>query len=334
MSREFKGLIVSRLIVLISIILVPIAIFLIYNLADFDLWFSNDQVIKVVIIKILCPAVFSVSWLFFLLLFAERFSKTLDNFDREISVVPSRLKFFYGINAIYILFIFTFPLITPLIAVLSFASFAWRLTTFRKKRWEEDTGVSFLTRLMMILFSVLPVFCSISILPGYLILASFLWNDLWLPLIPYLFSISYALFTALAIGALIILFSTSGISEYEQIYVDTTQKQSFWQIKLLEIFLFGFFLVLDLYEFPIIKFFHWMGFIIIIFTSIVNAFRGKSKYHDFKSHFIGYIIAAVFIGSNVIFSTSEISEFLRVWSLIISAVLYISVLFYTFIRTE
>ena len=123
------------MIILLSIILVPIAIFLIYNFTDFNLWFSNEATLKIALIKLLCPTVFSISWLFFLILFAERFADTLDDFDRTISVVPSRLKFFYGINAVYILFIFIFPLITPVISVLSFASFAWRLTTFRKKRW-------------------------------------------------------------------------------------------------------------------------------------------------------------------------------------------------------
>ncbi|GAH35554.1 unnamed protein product, partial [marine sediment metagenome] len=120
MSREIKGIIVSRLIILVSIILVPIAIFVIYNLVDFNLWYSTDPLLKLVVIKLLCPFIFSVSWLFFLLLFINRFANTLDDFDRTISVVPSRLKFFYGINAIYILLIFIFPIITPIISILIF----------------------------------------------------------------------------------------------------------------------------------------------------------------------------------------------------------------------
>ncbi|MFW9824787.1 MAG: hypothetical protein ACFFE4_17730, partial [Candidatus Thorarchaeota archaeon] len=149
-----------------------------------------------------------------------------------------------------------------------------------------------------------------------------------------LFTISYSLFTALAIGSLIILFSNSGISEYEQTIFDNPQENKFWNVKILEVFLFGIFLALDLYNFAVIDFFYLTGFIIIIFISVVNFFRGKSKYQDFKSHFIGYLIAAVFIGSNVVFTTSEISGFLRLWSLIISAVLYISVFFYTFLILE
>ncbi len=336
MSKQVKGLIVSRLIVLLAIILVPISTFFIYSFVNFDLWYSTDQVLTFWIIKIVCPLVFSVSWLFILILFANRLANTMDSFDDVIGVVPSRLKFFYGINAVYILFIFIFPLITPVISVLSFASFAWRLTTFRKESWEEDTKVSFLTKFTMDFFSLIPIFCTISIIHKYLDLSLFLWNDIWLPIIdPYLFDISYSLFTALAIGSLIILFANSGISEYEQIFVDTTKQKKFWNVRILEVVLFGIFLYLDWFDYEIIEFFYIVGFIIIIFISFVNFIRGKSKYKGFKSHLFGYLIAAVFIGSNVVFTSDAVLSFnLRIWSLLISAILYIVVLFYTFYKVE
>ncbi|HDZ17372.1 hypothetical protein LCGC14_0599850 [marine sediment metagenome] len=336
MPKEIKGIILSRLIVLISIILVPIAIFLIYNLADFDLWFSSDPIITFVIIKILSPLVFSISWLFFLILFINRFASTIDNFDKLVSVVPSRLKFFYGLNAIIILFIFVFPIITPIISILSFASFAWRLTTFKKEAWDDDSEVKFITKFMMVLASIIPIFCTISVIPQFIVLASFLWNDIWLPLLPSILGISYSLFTALAIGALVILFYNSGISEYEQFYAEPSKKQRLWNVKLLELVLFIFFLTLDIFKFDVIYFFYMAGFVIIIFTSIINFLQGKSKIKNFKSHFLGYLIAAVFIGSNVLFSpiASEFADILSALSLIISAILYIFVFFYTFIRLE
>ncbi|UCD01034.1 MAG: hypothetical protein JSV23_09130 [Promethearchaeota archaeon] len=334
MPREIKGIIISRLIILISIIAVPIVIFLIYYFADFNLWYSSDDLLTLVVIKILSPSIFSISWLFFLILFINRFVTTLDNFDKTISVVPSRLKFFYGINAIYILLVFIFPLITPIISILSFASMAWRLTTFRKKAWDEDSKVSFITRFMIVLSSIIPIFCAISVLPEYFNLASFLLNDIWLPILPYLFIISYSLFTALAIGTFILLFYNAGISEYEQFLIEPSKKRTFWNIKILEIFLFAFFLFLDLGNYEVISLFYLAGFIFIIITSIINFFQGKSKIKGFKSHLIGYIIAAIFIGSNVIFSTAEISGFLRFSSLMISAVLYVFVFFYTFFQVE
>jgi hypothetical protein len=230
--------------------------------------------------------------------------------------------------------IFILPAITPVVSILSFASMAWRLTTIRRKRWEEDTKVSLLTWIVICIAAVVPIFCTVSIIPEFFVLTAFLWNDLWVPLLPYLFKISYALFTALAIGSFILMFYNAGISEYEQFWNGATKKKWIWYIKILEIALFAFFLYLDLLEFEVINLFYIFGFIFIIITSFVNYIQGKSKVVGFKSHLFGYIIAAVFIGSNVLFSTELISEILRVWSLIISAVLYIIVFLYTFLQAE
>ncbi len=176
MPREVKGIIISRLFVLIFIILVPIIMFLIFILADFKLWFSDNPTLNLIIIKILCPTVFSIAWLFFLILFATRVSKTIESMDKIAGVIPIRLKLFFGANALFVLFIFVFPIITPVIAVLSFSSMAWRLTTFRKESWEEEK-VSLFTKVLMVLFSILPIACSIIILPQYIILAIFLWEE-------------------------------------------------------------------------------------------------------------------------------------------------------------
>jgi len=341
MAKEVKGLIVSRLIVLILIIMVPLSTFLIYDLVAFNLWYSTDPVLNFWLIKIIIPLVYGISWIFFLILFANRLANALESFNEKIDVVPSRLKFFYGINAIYLLFIFVFPLITPIISILSFASFAWRLSTQGKEDWEDDTSVSFFTKLLMVIFAIVPIFCTISIIHQYLDLSFYLWKNIWIPILPYLFIFSYSLFTALAFGSLVILFSNKGISDYEQSYsFNPSKKQKFWKVKILELFLFGLFLYMDvmrhlgIYNYDIVDTFYLAGFIIIIFTSIVNYVAGKSENKGFKGHFLGYLVAIVFIGSNVIFTSAEISEFLRVWSLVLTAIIYIFILIYTFLTIE
>jgi hypothetical protein len=225
-------------------------------------------------------------------------------------------------------------MITPIISILSFASMAWRLTTIKKKVWDEETKVPLITWIIMGLVSIVPIFCAVSVIPEFFVLAYFLWDAIWIPLLPYLFSFSYALFTALSIGSFILLFYNAGISEYEQFWAEPSKKKNIWMIKILEILLFAFLLFLDIGDYDVKILFYYAGFIFIIITSIVNLIQGKSKVKGFKSHLFGYLIAAVFVGSSVLFTTSEISEFLRVWSLLISAILYIFVFFYTFIKIE
>jgi len=67
MPKEFKGIILSRLIILIAIFAVPIIIFLIFNLTEFDLWFTADVRASIMIVKIVVPLVYAISWLYFMI---------------------------------------------------------------------------------------------------------------------------------------------------------------------------------------------------------------------------------------------------------------------------
>ena len=317
MAREIKGILVSRLVVLISIILVPIIVFVIFNLIPFQLWFSSDPDLNFWLIKILCPLVYSVSWLFFLILFANRLDQTINSMDRIAGIIPLRMKMFYGINAIFILFIFVFPIVTPIVSVLSFSSFAWHLTTFRKEEW-DDEKVSFFTKFLMILFAVLPIFCTVLILPQFLDLPLFLWNNVWDPLLDYIFIFSYCVCTALAIGSLFILIANSGVSEYEQIYSDGRQRISMVNVKIFELALFIFLFVLALYDFIIVDVFYYAGFVIVLLVSIVNHFTGKRKTRKFRGHVFGYVLAAIFMSSSLFeWANPDLSRIMGFWLLLL-----------------
>ncbi|MFX1274337.1 MAG: hypothetical protein ACFFBP_01975 [Promethearchaeota archaeon] len=337
MPREVKGIILSRLFVLMAIIAVPIIIFLVFIFTPFDVWWTLDVKLDVFIAKFLTPFTFSVSWLYFLILFANRFSITIDSMEKTINIIPLRLKIFYGINAMFILFIFGFPLVTPIISILSFASMVWQLTTIRKKNWDEKSKAPKITLILMAISAFLPVFCTVSIALDYLKLPIFL-GTLWITfLIDNIYTFSYCLCTSLAIGSLFILLANRGVSEYEQFLVEPRQEKTFFYIAILEIGLLVFFLFLAFNEeiFPIINFFYYTGFVIVLLVSVVNYFSGKNQSKKFSSHVFGYILAAIFMGSNLIIGFSpEISDFMRNTSLIILATIFILVFLYTFMMIE
>ena len=330
MPKEFKGIVLSRLFILIAIFTVPIIIFLIFILTEFDLWFTTDVRVSVAIVKILVPSVFAISWLYFMLLFANRFSETIEAMGSTVGIIPLRLKIFYGINAIFVLFIFVFPLITPVVSILSFASMMWQLTTYKKESWDEDTKTPFITKFLMVLVSILPIFCTISVIPEYFDLSFFLWNNIWMILLPHIFIFSYCLCTSLAIGSLFILIVNRGVSEYEELFADPSKTESMMNVKILEVFLFAFFLFLDYGGFEVIELFYNVGFFLVLFVSIVNYISGKSKMKQFNSHVFGYLLAAVFMGSNLLILNVQLSEFLQAASLSIFAEVFIVVYIYTF----
>lgn len=338
MSRSIKGVIVSRLLVLISIFSVPILIFIIFAFTPFELAWLPDENLKFWILKVIIPIIFSVSWMYFLILFATRIAASIDMMDKTIGVVPLRLKFFYGLNAIFVLLIFVYPLITPIFAVISSASFAWRLTTLRVKDWEKRNKTSLLTKVVTIIFIVPPVLCGIIIMPEIFTLSYQLWANIWVPLLEYIYVVSGALCTALAYGAVIILFKTSGVSEYEQLYVKKDETSFYAGVKLLEGLLLVFFLFLEWFQIPVVDLFYYFGFIVFLFVTFANLIKGKMENRSFKSYFLGYLIAAAFMGSSLL--TYELSPFLDIGntiknlSLILSAVIFILVFFLTFLRLE
>ncbi|MHA1467881.1 MAG: hypothetical protein ACTSP6_07375 [Promethearchaeota archaeon] len=210
---------------------------------------------------------------------------------------------------------------------------AWRLTTFRKESWDESE-ISTATKVLMVLFSILPLFCTISILPQYLVLSIFLWETLWLPLLPLIFIVSVSLCTALAIGSLFYMIANRGVSEYEQIFIDTTVQKYIWHIRIFELFLFIFFLFLSFGNFPLMNIFYYAGFAIVIIVSIVNFINGKRRDVSFKSHFFGYLLAAVFMGSNLIIFNPDLALIIQEVSLILSAGVFILIFIFKFFRAE
>lgn len=334
MPKEIKGIILSRLFILIAIFAVPIIIFLIFILTEFDLWFTTDIRISVGIVKILVPTVFAMSWFYFLILFANRFSETVEAMGKTVGIIPLRLKIFYGINAMFVLFIFIFPLITPIVSILSFASMMWQLSTRNKEDWDDNLKVPFFTKFLMVLASILPIFCTISVIPEYFDLSFFLWNYIWIPLLDHIFIFSYCLCTSLAIGSLFILIINRGVSEYEQLFTDPSKTESMMNVKILELVLFGFFIFLDYGGFEVIELFYWSGFILVLFVSIVNYISGKGKMKSFSSHILGYLLAAIFMGSNLLILNVGLSEFLQGISLAVLSAIFVIVFVYTFINFD
>ena len=337
MTRRIKGVIVSRLIVLISVILVPTLIFFIFVFTPFELAWIPDENIKFWLLKVIIPSIFSVSWIYFLILFANRTAASIDMMDKTIGVVPLRLKFFYGLNAVFILLIFIYPLITPIFATISFASFGWRLSTMRVEDWSKKEKTTTLTKVLIILFCIPPVICGIIIIPEIFTLSYQLWSNVWIPLLEYIYIVSNSLCTALAFGSLIILFKTSGVSEYEQFYVKQDDKSFFRGIIVFEVFLTGFFLFLEWFQIEVVNFFYYAGFFIVLFVAFANLIKGKMGNKSFKSYFLGYLIAIAFMGSSLLIELTpyfEIGINLKNASLIISAVVFILVFFITFLRLE
>ncbi len=345
-KREFK---VSRILVVLAIILIPTALFLLFFLKtdvfDFDwvpAWEDNQ------FLRWFTPTLFTISWLVFLIMFANRLANTIDKVDESFRVIPSRYKIYYGITALIVFLGIVVPSITPLICLLMFASFGFRISTLRRD-WDENDNTPKIAWIIMALFAVFPILVAIATYPDIYQLSEqifLFYRDTPLigsegTLLEILYRISMAMATAITIGSLISLIKY-GISDYEQLKIKAEREdlQIRW-IRVITFMLFALFITVEIlrmvYNIPSLKVLmqviYWIGLGIVIFITIVNLIRGRSQ-PDFRRHLVGYIITAILMGLNVlIFSTAldfNVQRGIKSWSIIISALVYNLVFFLMF----
>jgi len=331
-ERRIKGLLISRIVVFIAIFAIPIVLFILFNFSGFEftvVWLPEPYK-SVVLIS--APYFFSIGWLFILILFANRISGSLDNIDLNSQVIPQRLKIFYGFNAIVVMIIFGFPLLTPVICVISFASFGYRISTF-KKDWEEGELIPKYAKYTSFAFAIFPAIISLFVLPDMLYFSQYIWVNLWAPRLQALHNFSMALCTALTFGSLFIMIKT-GASEYEKDKLLKNQDLNFTWVYIVEIVLFGLFIFLQYLENKApIQAFYIIGFIVACFVTLINLLRNR-KQVDFSKYFFGYVMTIVLLGFNALTWDQITTETIKNVSIIASAIIYIIVYFIVFLRYD
>ncbi|HMF29898.1 MAG TPA: hypothetical protein VKK79_00675, partial [Candidatus Lokiarchaeia archaeon] len=324
----------SRVITVVFVPLVPIAIFLYFYFLGITItvpWIPDPDVAAIVV-KWVAPALFAFGWAFILLLFVTRIADTFEEFETTSKVIPLRLRFFYGLDALALAILFAFPMITPVIAVIAFASLGWRLMTSRTD-WDSDAKAGAGTYIVMILFAIPPAACAYIYIPATLILAQYFWNNFWLSNVLILYNIAMSLSTATTIGSLIYFIKT-GASEFEQaqqggIALAGGNQQSFVGVKVFQVILFAFFLFLYYEDIPILSLFFWGGLAITVFIMAVNLFRGggPGSLQLDRTVFFGYLLSA---GFYVVELGWKLDENLKSMMLIIAALVFLAVFAWKF----
>jgi len=332
-KRKIKSIVLSRLIVLIVIIIIPILTFYIFTQNNFFQMNLIPENFRNFVI-IISPWLFTFSWLFILILFANRFAKSIDTMDEQIKVIPTRYKLFYGLNAILLLATYAFPLLTPLMCVLAFASLGYRLGIINVD-WDNVEKIPAIAIILAIIFAIIPTGISIAVIPDLLSFSKYVWDNYWIPIIPILYRISLALSTSLTYGSFIIFYRT-GVAEYENINITYNSKKNINtnDIKLFQIFFFIFLIFLEWKQIEIKTLLYAGGFIIIIFISFVNFIKGR-KNMDFKRYTFGYILTVILYGANIIsWDALGIDWSVELLVIMISASTYIIIFFVVFLKIK
>jgi hypothetical protein len=347
-KKEFK---LSRIMVVLALLIIPTVFFLLYFLSSYTFtfvpaWEDSD------FLKWATPICFGIGWIVLILMFANRISNTIDKVDLSFKVIPSRYKIYYGITAIIVFLGIVVPFITPLVCILMFTSFGFRIGTINHD-WDEHDRTPKIAYIVMALFAVFPILLAIATYQDIYYLSKTIWDfcrdTVVIPgpndngtILEILYRTSMALATALTIGSLIRLIKI-GVSDYEQaeIKAERDDIRIGW-IRIIEFFLFALFITIEILQITsginslliLMKVIYWIGLAIVLFITFVNILRGRSQ-PDFRQHLIGYILTAVLMGLNLVilsFSTinRDVAIGIKNWSIVISALIYNFVFFFMF----
>ncbi|MBN2154432.1 MAG: hypothetical protein JW776_00125 [Candidatus Lokiarchaeota archaeon] len=337
-KREFK---LSRLLVVLALILIPTVFFLLYFAYKDQFNFSFVPALEnSIFMRWATPISFTIGWIFMILLFANRISDTIDKVDASFRVIPRRYKIYYGITAMVVFLGIVVPFITPIICILAFASFGFRISTIGHD-WDEQEKVPKITYIVMAIFAVFPIFLAIATYQDIYFLSIAIFDYYQTNYLEILYRISMSLATALTIGSLIILVKL-GVSEYEQAEIKAEREDiRIGWVRVVEFFLFALFITIEILEYIydiqslriLMLVIYWIGLGIVLFVTIVNITRGRSQ-PEFRRYLIGYILTVILMGLNLVTlyftGNPTLQKAIQNWSIIISALIYNIVFFLMF----
>ncbi len=190
--KKLKGLIWGRLITLVLIIVIPLFFALMVAGSSPALgWFDPPiitwedfrylnpaqtipflpEVWAKVFVYGFIPVFFSMPWVVFLVVDANRVAETFENMGRAMRKVSLGLNIFYSVNALFIFVFFILPFGTPIISVVaSFGLIPWiikRKTGKKLPRW--------LTFIPSLLLAAIPIVLAIGFCANY----GTVWNNIW-----------------------------------------------------------------------------------------------------------------------------------------------------------
>ncbi|MHA1795387.1 MAG: hypothetical protein ACTSUK_04700, partial [Promethearchaeota archaeon] len=220
---------ISRLLVLIFGIAVPIYILITFLTFDFSLtwlpsdWSYNSKTVDI-IVNVIAPIFYCVSWLYFNFLLGDRIAKSLEIMRGTSEGISTHYIIFYGVNALVLLIAFLIPIFTPIVGILSFSSIVFKLLT-TKTSWEDLSEKGKKTIKTFSILAAIPiVFVSIFVVPELITQSISYSKAFWNVVVNPLFWLVKSYGVAIPIGNFINIYRR-GVAEvegrrYEQSNID------------------------------------------------------------------------------------------------------------------
>ncbi len=284
MSFRIGGVVFSRLLLALSVILMPLYFLLLFALSpvkilptplSFDIMFFNFPLLHVIFQYfeygqplfmlfnyVFAPLYFSLPWILFVFLNRERILKTFELLDTTTTIVPLRYRIFYGWNTLILIAFFVIPFLFPFLSVVASVILAGRALNTSEWFWRQRRLIKLIAVIVM-LVTVCggPIYLTVLYYLEKIhnFIAGWFW-ELWVNNMVVTYTISMCIVNALAVGSVVWLIF-AGAAEFEaRTFGMALTKPPYRAIVMLEVFLFVIFAYIGL---PYIYFPGWAPHYII-----------------------------------------------------------------------
>ncbi len=266
------GIPMTRLIVVLLAITVPIYFFVFMRMLPFQLAPFTDALWNYLFHYFLVPIVFTLTWVLSIYFMRYRLANTVYLTQKTVSSIPIRWLIFYGINALFVGIFFILPLMTPVIAIIGGLHIAAKVIyRFGMSRVGHHRVATIMALCAALVLSALPFLIMYHFIPNYLQVWNgvlTLWSTTWLSII---YGISQCIVNALSFAAPV-HFIYYGAQEYDRgLYGHVYTEVPLRRIRLLE---FGFFLIFIYIYLPVTQ----TSFGIDVFLGRPELFTGLINY--------------------------------------------------------
>ncbi|MHA1602291.1 MAG: hypothetical protein ACTSUI_04705 [Promethearchaeota archaeon] len=221
----------------------------------------------------IAPILFSLTWIYFMILLGDRLAKTTDILLESSSSISAHYMIFYGVCALVMLISFLIPLLTPVVGVLAFASLTFRGLT-SKVSWNElDPKTQKFVKTLTMLVNIPMLFCVILVVPELIGLSINFFTSFWDKWLDILYYVMKALGAALPVGNFILLYQNA-VSEVEG-RGKTSQKNTLG-VTMIEIVIAGFLFFLQMVPIEFVNLLYYIGAIFWVLTLISNFIQGRN----------------------------------------------------------
>lgn len=316
----------GRLVVLIGCIGVIPVYFILFFYLFINLNFSPVGQWAIMFMIFINPWIFIATWEFFIILFANRIADSYDRMKNIVSYVSIRYNMYYGLTAIFFVFVIVFPLVSPLICSLVLGSIVWRLVTARHD-WEKKEKTPSWAAFIVVLVMIVPLLCNVYFYIAFIPQAYTFWTNSYMQwFVPNLQKLAQSMATAATIGSIFYLVRF-GTSEYELLFQDKERPREIGYIRFLEVILFVLFLYLVYVMYTVFIYIQYLVIGLNVILILGNLIKGR-KIPGVNKSIISYILIIIFF----IFSALGNLLFQGI-ILIISSLIYIATFFYAFTTT-